>query len=393
MEAEHINSNILRLKPSASIAMMDKARALKSQGYDVISLAGGEPDFDTPAPVAEAGIRAIRDGRTHYTAGRGILRLREAIARKLTQENGVACDAENILVTPGGKYAISLTISTLINPGDAVMILDPSWVSYAPIVEIAGGVPVSVPLSLTDNYAITEALLERYFTPRVRILILNTPNNPTGRVLTTAEAQAVETFLLRHDILLISDEVYEKILYDGRTHISMGSFPRIAKKVVTVNSFSKCAAMTGWRVGYLCAEKSLVDAVYLSYQHTLTCVSEFSQIAAIAALDCLDEMERMRQIYAYRRDLLIGKLREIPGITCVIPEGAFYAWCRIERNNMSSTEICAYLLEQAQVVAVDGFAYGLSSEKCVRMSFAASECDLLAAAERIKNAILSGRRL
>ncbi len=368
--------------------MMDKARALRAQGLDVISLAGGEPDFSTPEPIVEAGIKAMREGKTHYTTGRGVMALRERIAQKLREENGVSCGADNILVTPGGKYAIHMTINAFVNPGDGVMILDPSWVSYAPIAELAGGVPVKVPLSFSDNYTISEELLDRFYTPSVRILILNTPNNPTGRVLTLSEARAVESFLLKHpNLLLISDEVYEKIIFDGRKHISLGSFPSVADRVVTVNSFSKFAAMTGWRVGYLCAERSIVNTIYLAYQHTLTCISEFSQIAAITALDCAAEIEQMRKSYAYRRDLLIGRLQKANGVRCLVPEGAFYAWCKIEKDSLDADGVCAFLLEKARVVSVSGAAYGLGTEQCVRMCFAASESDLTLAAERIGAAL------
>lgn len=383
-----MNSYLLQLKASASIAMMDRARQLKAQGYNVISLAGGEPDFDTPTPIMEAGIRAIRDGRTHYTTGRGILTLRERIAQKLNEENSIVCGPDSILVTPGGKYAIYLCVFCCINPGDEVMILDPSWVSYAPMVEMVGGKPVKVPLSFCNNYSITDDLLERYCTSRTRILILNTPNNPTGRVLTAEESDAIRTFMNTHrDVLLIADEVYEKIIFDGRKHISMGSLGEIADRVITVNSFSKSAAMTGWRIGYLCASKSLVDAIYLCYQHTLTCISEFSQIAAVTALDCHKEMEQMRESYARRRDMLILGLQQIPQATCLLPEGAFYAWCRFDKDGMDSDAICEYLLEKAQVVCVSGNAYGLGSERCVRMCFASADRDIQDAVKRIEAAM------
>lgn len=381
------NRNIIKLRPSDSIAMMEKARQLKAKGFDIISLAGGEPDFDTPNPVIEAGIKAIRDGLTHYTAGRGILPLRERIAQKLVEENGISCSAENILVTPGGKYAISIAISSFINPGDEVIILNPSWVSYAPMVEMAGGIPVNLPLSFHNNYLITEDLLEHYVSDRTRMMILNTPNNPTGRVLNEKEALSIRKFINRHDILLISDEVYEKIIFDDRVHISMAKYNDINDKVITVNSFSKCIAMTGWRIGYICAEKQVVDTIYLAYQHALTCISEFSQYAAIVALDCKDEMEMMRRSYEHRRNLVISRFQEIPGMNCLLPEGAFYAWCRIDKNEMTAPEICEYLLNEAQVVTVNGHAYGPGSEKCVRMCFATAEEDLDKAIRRIRQVI------
>lgn len=388
MERLRINQYIRGLAPSASIAMMDKARVLKEQGINIISLAGGEPDFDTPKAITEACFKAIRDGRTHYTAGRGILPLRERICQKLQDENNIRCTPQEILVTPGGKYAIFLAINTFINPGDEVLILDPSWVSYSSIVEMCGAVPVKVPLSFSDNYTIRRDALEQAVTPKTRFLILNSPNNPTGRVLTQQEAEDIRAFLLAHDLLLISDEVYEKIIYDGRPHISLGSYPDIADRVITVNSFSKSVAMTGWRIGYLYAAPQLVNAMYLYYQHTLTCISEFSQIAAIAALDCQAEMEQMRLRYAERRDLMCRGLNEIPGVICRPPEGAFYAWVRIEKNGMTDEQICSFLLDQARVVAVAGSGYGLGTESCVRMCFAAADEEIKESIRRIQNALL-----
>lgn len=378
-----LNQNIKGLGPSASIAMMDKARALKAQGIDVISLAGGEPDFDTPPLVVESCFKAIRDGHTHYTMGRGILPLRERICRKLQEENQISCSPDQILVTPGGKYAIFLAVNTFVNPGDEVLILDPSWVSYAPIVEMCGAVPVKIPLSFADNYTIRREALEAAVTPKTRILILNSPNNPTGRVLTEREAADIEAFLQERDILLISDEVYEKIIYDGRSHISLGSYPSIADQVITINSFSKSVAMTGWRIGYLCAAPALVNAIYLYYQHTLTCISEFSQIAAITALDCTADMERMRRSYERRRALLCDGISDIPGVQCLTPEGAFYAWVKIEKDGMNDVQICEYLLDQAQVVTVAGSGYGLGTESCVRMCFAAADAEIAECTRRL----------
>ncbi len=379
-----INNCLSGLKPSASIAMMDKARSMKEQGIDVISLAGGEPDFDTPSPIVEACYKAIRDGHTHYTSGRGVLPLRERICRKLQEENGIQCSPMDILVTPGGKYAIYLAVKTFTNPGDEVLILDPSWVSYSAIVQLCEAIPVSVPLSFQNNYTINREVLERAVTDKTRVLILNTPNNPTGRVLSTAEADVIRSFLLDYNLLLISDEVYEKIIFDGRKHISLGSWPEIADRVITVNSFSKSAAMTGWRIGYLCADSKLVDVIYMYYQHTMTCISEFSQLAAITALDCTTEMNHMLWRYTQRRELLCHGLNSIPCVTCHEPEGAFYAWARIEKNGMSDTELCGYLLDQARIVTVAGSAYGSGTDRCVRMCFAAADEEIEDSVKRMR---------
>jgi len=381
------NKEIEALQPSASIALMDKARSMKAAGVDVINLAGGEPDFDTPAAVTVTGIRGLTNGHTHYTTGRGIPALRKRIARKLREENGIACSMDNILVTPGAKAAIYCAVRTLVNPGDEVLILDPSWVSYAPIVQAASGVPVNVPLTFETDYAITREILEASVSEKTRVLLLNTPNNPTGRVLNMQEAEAVAAFALAHDVMIISDEVYEKIIFDGRSHISLGSMEKIADRVVTVNGLSKSAAMTGWRLGYLSAPKEVVDRIYLFYQHVFTCLGEYVQEAATVAFDCAEEIEMMRRSYEARRDSFIGALQKIPGVTCLVPEGAFYAWVEIDYQGMDASQLAAYLLDKAFVATVPGDAYAKNAKKCLRMCFAAAPEDLDKATQRIAAAL------
>lgn len=381
------NREIEALQPSASIALMDKARSMKAAGVDVINLAGGEPDFDTPAPVTLTGIRGLTNGHTHYTAGRGIPLLRRRIAQKLQEENGIPCTMDNILVTPGAKAAIYCAVRTLVNPGEEVLILDPSWVSYAPIVQAASGVPVNVPLTFESGYAITEEILEAHITERTRVLLLNTPNNPTGRVLTEEEAAAVAAVAEKYDLMIVADEVYEKIMFDGRRHISLGSMPGIAGRVITVNGLSKSAAMTGWRLGYLSAPREVVDRIYLFYQHVFTCLGEFVQEAAAVAFDCAEEIEEMRRSYQDRRDRFIGALQKIPGVTCLVPEGAFYAWIEIDFQGMDATQLAAYLLEKAFVATVPGSAYAKNAPKCLRLCFAAAQEELDKAAARIAEAL------
>lgn len=381
------NSNIDKLGPSASMALMDKARMLKAQGIDIISLAGGEPDCDTPAAAAYAGVSGICKGHTHYTTSRGINPLRERIVQKLKEDNGIDCTPNNILVTPGGKFAIYLSLRTLLNPGDETLILDPSWVSYAPIVIASGGTPVGVPLRFEDNYVVTREILERSATEKSKVLIINSPNNPTGHVMTQAEMDIICAFAKEHNLFVISDEIYEKIIFDGRKHLSIAAMPDMAQRVITVNGFSKCVAMTGWRLGYLAADEQIVNKIFMLYQHTITCVSQFAQEAAVVALDLNKEIEEMRKRYEDRRNKFIGALQKIPGVTCLMPEGAFYAWIKIEHNDMNSQELCDYLLEQARVAAVPGDAYGLGGDKCIRMSFATALDDLMEAARRIEKAL------
>lgn len=379
----HYNPQLLSLTPSASIALMDKARAMKAQGMDIISLAGGEPDFDTPAVASLAGIHAITGGQTHYTTGRGMPKLRQRIAQKLQEENGVPATADTVLVTPGAKAAIYCAVRTFVGPGDQVMLLDPAWLSYEAIVVAAGGSAIHAGLDFENDYRITEDILESAVTPRCRMLILNTPNNPTGRVLTMEEAETVAAFAQKHDLMILADEIYEKILFDG-SHISLGSLPQIRERVITVNGFSKCSAMTGWRLGYLTAAKEVVDRIYLLYQHIFTCVPEFVQEAGLKALDDPASVEAMTESYRIRRDSFLEKLKNLPGFHCIVPEGAFYAWAQVDRD---AEEMADFLLQKAGVVTVPGGAYGENSRNCIRMCFAADPKDLDAAAERMEKAL------
>ena len=382
------NRDIASLPASASMVLMDKARTMKAEGIDVISLAGGEPDFDTPAPALLKGIQGLTNGHTHYAAGRGIPVLRKRIAKKLREENGITCTPDEILVTPGGKAAIYVAIRTLINPGEEVLIPDPSWVSYGPIVLAAAGVPVHVPLTFETGYTITEDILEQCVTEKSRVLIVNSPNNPTGRVMNPAEAEAIAAVALRHDLMIVSDEIYEKIIFDGHKHISLASNPAITDRVVTVNGHSKCAAMTGWRLGYLHAAKEVVDQMFRLYQHVFTCLGEYVQEAGAVALDCTDEVEMMRKSYQDRRDSFVGALNAIPGVNCLMPEGAFYAWVSIDYKGMDANAIADYLLEQAHVATVPGYAYGAECGDCIRMCFAAAPAELEEAVRRIRAALI-----
>lgn len=383
------NETLKTIPPSASLAIGEKAKALKAAGVDLITLATGEPDFDTPDAARIAGIRAIAEGHTHYTESRGIKPLREGIARMLKEDCGIACDASNILMAPGGKYAIYETVRTLINPnaGEEVMILNPCWVSYAPIVMAAGGVPVGVGLSFKDNYRINRDVLESCVTEKTRLLIINYPTNPTGCVLSREEAEILADFALAHDVLVIADEVYGRIVYDGAENVSLASIERAADHVITINGFSKCVAMTGWRLGYLCAPKEIVDMVQMLNQHTISCLSDISMEAALAALDCKEEMDEMVESYRRRRDFFVEGLNSIPGVTCHLPKGAFYAWAKMDIGGRSSQEVASYLLEEARVATVPGDAYGLGGESCVRMSFATAEKDLREALRRMDEAI------
>ena len=291
-------------------------------------------------------------------------------------------------MTPGGKIAIYTAVRALLNPGDEVLCPEPNWVSYEPIISASYGVPVSLGLSYENNYKITEELLENATTEKTRLVIINYPCNPTGKILHEDEALALVSYLKKHpDILILTDEIYEKVIFDGNKHISLASYDEIADQVITVNGFSKCAAMTGWRLGYLCVNEEILKHILKLWQHMMTCTSGFLQDGGMVALDCHEEMEQMRQAYQDRRDAFIDRLNEIPCVTCEKPEGTFYAWVKFDIPNMTSFEICDYLLDHAKVSGVPGDSYGKGGEHCMRFSFANSMEDLMEAADRIKKAL------
>lgn len=382
-----MNNRITNMQPSASMVLMGKAKEMQKKDPTVIGLAGGEPDFATPDRISMAAIRSLTEGNTHYVVGPGIPELRAAIKKKLLEENGIECDENCILVTPGGKNAIYLAIQAVLNEGDEAIVLDPSWVSYEPIIQAAGGVTVKVKLDYRQDYKITAGALEAACTDKTRLLIINYPNNPTGRILHKDEADILEKFLLEHpQVYLLSDEVYERIVY-GKYSISMGSRPAIRDRVLTMNGFSKSVAMTGWRMGYLAAPKDVFTVAYKLYQHSLSCMSGFLQKGAVEAFNCQCEIEEMRKVYEQRSDMFTSALNSIPGVRCLQPEGAFYAWVFFDIKGMDSSQMCEYLLESAGVVGMPGSAYGEEAACCMRFSFANATRDLEIAAEKIKAAI------
>ena len=384
-----MNHRIESMKPSASMVLMARAKEVQQTDPTVIGLAGGEPDFATPDRISMAAIRSLTEGYTHYVVGPGLPELRQAIQKKLREENDLDYDVNCIIVTPGGKNAIYLAVQAILNEGDEVMVLDPAWVSYEPIIQAAGGVTVKVKLDYQQDYRITAEALEAACTDKTRLIIINYPNNPTGRILHKDEADILEAFMLRHpQVYMLSDEVYEKLVYDGAKSISMVANPSIHDRVATMNGFSKSAAMTGWRMGYLAAPKAIYDVAYKLYQHSLSCMSGFLQKGAVEAFSCEYETEQMRKTYAYRRDMFTGAQNKIPGVRCLKPEGAFSAWVFFDIGGMDSTQMCEYLLENAGVVGMPGSAYGEETACCRRFSFANATEDLERSARKITDALL-----
>ena len=361
------------VQPSPTVVFRELAQRRLDAGDTVFDLTIGEPDFDTPAHIIEAAYAALKAGFTHYVNSRGITELLAAISRKLESDNHLsyAPDRE-ILVTLGGKQAIFAAIMATVEQGDEVLVLDPAWVSYDPMVRLAGGVPVHVPLSVQDNFRITEEQLNRHLTGRTRVLILNSPNNPTGRVATQTELEAVAAVAQKANLLVISDEIYEKLVYDDRRHVSIATLPGMRERTLVVNGFSKTYAMTGWRLGYVAGPASLIGAVLKVHQHSVTCATSFVQSAAVAALNGpQDDMERMVTEFKARRDLVVAGLNAIPGVKCPQVEGAFYAFPDVSAYGPGE-EVGKVLLQEGGVALVPGSAFGASCANHLRLSFAAS---------------------
>ena len=372
---------------SPTIAMNDKAKQLAAEGHAVIGLAGGEPDFDTPAHIVEAACKAIRDGETRYSApSKGIRPLLEAIAAKMERDNNVRLDPmSDIIVTPGGKLALFLALKAMLDPGDEVLILAPYWVSYPSITKMVGGVPVTVPTSSADDYRVSLDQLREYVTPRTKAIIINSPCNPTGHILSSDELESVATLATESDMYIITDEIYEKLNFDGKPTVSLASIPDLADRVVVINGMSKAYAMTGWRLGWLAGANSAIKAAGMFNSQTATAAATFTQHAAIAALngpqDCV---EMMRQSYAERRDFMVSAFNSIPNMSCPNIEGAFYAFPKVDNTSKSSDEVARVILEESMVVGVPGSAFGVTDEAHIRFSFAEDYNKLREAVERIR---------
>jgi aspartate aminotransferase len=370
--------------PSPTLAVSEKARNLKAQGIDVVDLGGGDPDFITPENIRKAAADAMNAGDTHYVASNGTPALKKAIAAKLKTDNDLAYDPSEIIVTPGGKQALFEAVLAIVEPGVDVMIIEPAWVSYQPMVELAGGNVVHVGLNPDDNWKITREILEASYTPNSRALMVNSPNNPTGRVLEDAEFDAIVGFAKAHDLLVLTDEMYEKIIYDGRTHRSIAAYPDMWERTLTFNGLSKAYAMTGWRVGYVAGPKAFINEIAKVHSHSVTQATSFAQAGAVAALTGpQDFIGEMVSAWNRRRHLISSGLSAVKGLKLAPAEGAFYGFVDIRETGLDSTTFAANALEQAHVAVVPGVAFGQAGEGHVRLSFATSDENLTKAVDRL----------
>lgn len=363
-------ARIERVSPSMTLAIDSKAKAMKAEGIDVCSFSAGEPDFNTPKHIVEAAKAALDAGKTRYGPAAGEPRLREAIAQKLQRDNGLCYGAENILVTNGGKQSLFNLMMAVIEAGDEVLIPAPYWLSYPQMVKLAEGTPVILPTTIENGFKLSPEQLRQAITPNTKLLIFNSPSNPTGMVYTPDEVRAIAAVAVETGIWILADEIYEKILYDGVQHLSMGAASAEAfERTIVSSGFAKTYAMTGWRVGFLAAPQPIIQAATKLQGHSTSNVCTFAQYGAIAAYegsqDCIQEM---LSAFAERRAVMFEGLNSIPGIHCSKPDGAFYMFPSIAKTGMKSLEFCDALLESQQVAVIPGVAF--EADDCIRLSYA-----------------------
>ena len=363
-------ARVNRVSPSITLAISAKAKAMKAGGIDVCSFSAGEPDFPTPKHICEAAKTALDEGKTRYGAAVGELKLREAIANKLKKDNHLNYQAENIIVTNGGKFSLFNLMQALIESGDEVIIPAPYWLSYPEMVKLAGGTPIIVDTTAENDYKITPQQLEQAITPKTKLLVFNSPSNPTGTVYAPEEVRALAKVIVEQDILVVSDEIYEKILYDDAQHLSIGSIDaEIFARTITSNGFAKSHSMTGWRVGYAAAPLKILQAMAKIQGHSTSNVCTFAQYGAIAALESSQEcVQEMLSAFTQRRAYMYQAINDIPQLSCPKPDGAFYLFVDVSKTGKKSLEFCKDLLDTKQVAAIPGVAFGM--DNCIRFSYA-----------------------
>lgn len=390
-----LSDRILNLSESQTIAMSKRSRELREKGLDVISLSLGEPDFNTPDFIKEAGKKAIDENYTHYPPISGYKDVKQAICDKFLRDNGLHYTVDQIVISTGAKQSIANVVLCTVNPGDEVLLPSPYWVSYHDIVKLAGGIPVSIPATIENDFKITAQQLEDHITDRSKLFIFSTPCNPSGSVYNKEELDSLAAVFAKHEnIIAVSDEIYELINFKG-ANLSLASYPEIYDRVVTINGVSKGFAMTGWRCGYIGAPAWLAKACDKIQGQFTSATSGITQRAALAAVSAPpSEVEHMRDAFRKRRDLLYGLLSEINGLKVNMPDGAFYFFPDVsyfigssygDRKVESDSDLCMYLLEEAHVGMVPGTAFGAPGY--MRLSYAASEEQLIEAVKRIKEAL------
>ena len=374
---------VVEIEPSGIRKFFDVVNEMK----DAISLGVGEPDFDTPWRIREEGIYSLEKGRTFYTSNSGLKELKEEICNYIQRKTSVVYDPKSeVVVTVGGSEGIDIAMRAMLDPGDEVLIPQPSYVSYLPCAVLAGGVPVVIPLQNKNEFKLTREELEAAITPRTKILVLPFPNNPTGSIMTREDLEPIAEVVKEHDLFVISDEIYSELSYQGE-HVSIAEFPGLRERTIMINGFSKVFAMTGWRLGYACGPAEIIEQMIKIHQFAIMCAPTNSQYAAIEGLrNCQPEVDEMREAYNQRRRFLMHEFRRI-GLKCFEPYGAFYVFPDVSEFGMTSEEFATRFLEEERVAVVPGTAFGASGEGFIRISYAYSLEDLKVALGRLERFI------
>ncbi len=390
-----ISKNIQRIQPSVTLAITAKAKAMKKAGVDVIPLSAGEPDFDTPENIREAAIQAINCGFTKYTPAVGTPELREAVCEKLKKENGLLCEPSQVIVSCGGKHSISLAIMALVGEGDEVVIPAPYWVSYPEQVKLTGGTPVILETEKENGLKIGPGQLKKAITSRTKLFILNSPSNPSGVVYTEEELKELAEVALEAGIFVLSDEIYEKIIYDGAAHYSIAVQEGMPKQTIVINGVSKSYAMTGWRIGYAAGPEEIIQAMGKIQSQQTSNACSIAQAAALEALTGPQEsVERMRKAFDKRRKYIVQRLNSTPGVSCPEPQGAFYVFPDVsvfygtslgDTRIDGSVSVCDFLLEEEKVACVPGAGFGADNH--IRLSYATSMENIEIAMDRIETGL------
>ena len=380
-----VSKRLQEVPASGTIAISNLVSQMKAEGVDIVSFSMGEPDFTTPENIINACCDSLHAGFTHYTPSTGIPELREAVAEMENRVDGVPCKASNVLITPT-KQAIFMIALAYIDPGDEVILMDPTWVSYEACIRLAGGVPVYVSAKYEDEFVVDPAMIEAAVTPRTKMIILNTPSNPTGTVMPREVLKQIADIAIANDIMVLSDEIYEAIIYEGK-HTSIASFPGMFDRTLLVSGLSKTYAMTGWRLGWAVASEENIKAINKLQSHSISCCVSFVQKAAVEAIrGPQDAKNAMVAEFRKRRDLALDLISEIPQLECNVPKGAFYVFPKYSMD-MSSAKLAEVLLKEGHVAVTPGIAFGPGGEGFFRVSYATSEGQIREGFDRIKKTL------
>ena len=387
MRGNMVSKRLTGIPASGTVALSNLVSYLKLQGVDIVSFSMGEPDFVTPQNIIEACKTSLDAGFTHYTPSAGIPELRKAVASKAFSDNKIHCTAKNVLITPT-KHAIFMSALAFLDPGDEVIMENPNWVSYDAAVRLAGAKPVHIPTNFDENFVIDPNRIANAITPKTKMIILNSPSNPTGSVIPCETIREIAKIAIEKNLMVISDEIYESIIYEGKHH-SIAAVPDMFERTITISGLSKTYAMTGWRLGWAIVSEANLKALDILQTHSISCCTSFTQPAALEAITGpQEEKELMIKEFRKRRDLAVDLIREIKGLDVNVPKGAFYLFPKYE-SKVKSEVLCTKLLEDAHVAVTPGSAFGTNGEGFFRLSYAASEEQIIEGMKRIKKFMLN----